>query len=321
MKLVALLPFKDEEWILPTYLSSIVPVVDEIVAVDDGSTDASRRLIEEAGGFVVDNTQVVQSGWAEHSIRETLLRLGRERGGTHFLGLDADEALTAPCREHLREALADLPRGRKLAMQWLTLWKGPDAYRNDGSVWTNLFKDFAFADPGDSDHSYAFLGVARTPGDNSEQNWVKLPPARGAVLHYQFVPWRRCQVKQAWYRCSELIRSPDRAYDINRMYAISLDSPRAELTAVPREWLAGIDVPPDIAALPPAWHLAAIQAWFGEYGVTYFEPLQIWHVPELREEFVQKEGREPRPVTRLNPIRRVMRAIDSRGAAAKPARG
>jgi hypothetical protein len=312
MKLIALLPFKDEEWILPAYLSSVAPVVDEIVAIDDGSTDRSRALVEAAGGYVVDNTAVVESGWAEHSIRETLLRLGRERGGTHFIGLDADEALTTPSRTHLRAALAGLQPGQKLAMQWLTLWKSPTEYRDDESVWKDLFKDFAFADSGGGGHDYAFLGVARTPGDNDMAKWVRLAPERGAVLHYQFVPWHRTQVKQAWYRCSELIRTPERAYDINQMYSITLETPGVHTRRVPDDWLAGIDVSGDVVNLPPAWHLDAILGWFGEYGVEFFEPLQIWHVPELHERFVRDVGREPVPVTRIGFARRVARAVAAR---------
>ena len=37
MKVIALLPFKNEEWILPTYLSNVLPIVDEIIALDDNS--------------------------------------------------------------------------------------------------------------------------------------------------------------------------------------------------------------------------------------------------------------------------------------------
>ena len=314
MKLIALLTFKNEEWILPAYLSSVAPAVDEIVAIDDGSTDGSRALVEAAGGHVVDNEAIVASGWAEHPIRERLLRLGRERGGTHFLGLDADEALTTPATRGLRDAVAALAPGRKLAMQWLTLWKSPTRYRDDDSVWANLFKDFAFADDPAADYGYAFLGVARTAGDNREENWVRLPPERGAVLHYQFVPWERTQVKQAWYRCSELIRTPERAYDINRTYAITLDDPRARTAEVPPEWVEGNAVSDDAVALPPAWHLDAVLGWFDEYGVEFFEPLQIWHVERLHDEFVRRTGREPVPLVRLPLARRVARAVAARVA-------
>jgi hypothetical protein len=325
MKLIALLPFKDEEWILPAYLSSVSPVVDEIIALDDGSTDASRQLIQDAGGTVIANA-TEGLGWAEHSVATrsrmnaawaTLLRLGRERGGSHFLCLDADEALTAPSWTFLREALADLHPGQKLAMRWLTLWKGRDVFREDDSVWSGLYKDFAFADSPDPEFNIPYLGVARTPGDNDEGSWIRLPVEKGAVLHFQFVPWARSQAKQAWYRCVELIREPDRAYDINRTYAISTDQPNARTAYVPALWKAGLEVPQGIENLSPAWHLQRILEWFDEYGVEFFEPIEIWHVEELHAEFVRRLGREPEPLVRLPPIRRIAHAVAARARTAR----
>jgi hypothetical protein len=326
VKLIALLPFKDEAWILPAYLSSVAPVVDEIIALDDGSTDASRQLVEAAGGTVVANEDT-GLGWAEHSVATrsrmnaawaTLLRLGRERGGTHFLCLDADEALTAPCRAHLREALAALEPRQKLAMRWLTLWKRRDAYREDDSVWSGLYKDFAFADaPDDPAFDIPYLGVARTPGDNDEARWARVPVERCAVLHFQFVPWERSQAKQAWYRCVELIREPGRAYDINRTYSISTDQPGARTAQVPLEWIEGLEVPAGIEQLPPAWHLERILEWFDEHGIEFFEPIAIWHVPQLHAEFVRRVGREPEPLLRLPPVRRVAHALAARARAAR----
>jgi len=57
MKLIALLPMTNAEWILSLYLPSVIPVVDEIVATDDDSTDRSRELVERAGGYVVDSAE------------------------------------------------------------------------------------------------------------------------------------------------------------------------------------------------------------------------------------------------------------------------
>lgn len=320
MKLIALLAFKDEEWILPAYLSSLEGVVDEIVGIDDGSTDRSRALVEEAGGYVVENEVRCSEGWAEHAIRERLLRLGRERGGTHFLCLDADEALTSTARVTLRPALEALPPGAKLALRWLTLWKSQSSFRHDGSVWTDLYKDFAWADDPSSDYSYAFLGVARTPGANRAEDWTRLPAEAAAVLHYQFVPWRRTEVKQAWYRCSEFLKAPDRAFEINRTYAHSLDDPGVRTLEVSRAWTESIEVPVGIEDLEPAWHLDAILSWFDQRGAGFFEPLQIWQVPELRARFVEEVGRAPEPVLALRLPERLRRASAARLRRLAPTR-
>ena len=52
MKVIGILPFKNEEHFLPTYLSNVKPICDEIIAVDDYSTDNSRKIMEDAGVIV-----------------------------------------------------------------------------------------------------------------------------------------------------------------------------------------------------------------------------------------------------------------------------
>jgi hypothetical protein len=209
--------------------------------------------------------------------------------------------------------LAKLKPGDKLAMRWLMLWREPDAYRDDRSVWAKLVKDFAFADDPDTE----LAGAARTSGPNSEDRWHKVPPECAAVLHYQFVPWWRTQAKQAWYRCFALIREPQEAYRINAMYRATLDTRAAHTTAVPPGWLEGIAVPAGIQDLPGAWHLGAILEWFDEYGIEFFEPLQIWHVPELRDAFLETVGRRPRPTLHLPPRQRAASILASAAAAVK----
>ncbi|MEO5357096.1 MAG: hypothetical protein H7844_07350 [Nitrospirae bacterium YQR-1] len=300
MKIIALLPVKNEAWILPTYLSSIKPVVDEIIAIDDNSTDSSREMLLSAGAVVFDNEEKVKTGWAEHSIRVKLLHYGRQRGGTHFICLDADEAFTGNFAAKIPYYLKMLNPGQKFLMQWLALWKFPFFYRDDTSVWSNNFKDFMFCDDRKSEHDYAFLGVGRTVGKCTPENTIKISPSEGAVFHFQFVPWERFQIKQAWYRCSELIESPKEAVRINSVYAITKDDPNAKLTAVPPDWLDCLDIPENMNNLHGGWYLDEIFNFFETYGIRFFEPLEIWHISELKNEFIKHTGREPKPVTSHN---------------------
>ena len=87
MKVIALLPVKNEEWCLPAYLHNTLKVVDQIITIDDGSTDSSIRILLKAGAKVYSSEKLknYNSGWSEGSIRAELLRLGREAGGTHFV--------------------------------------------------------------------------------------------------------------------------------------------------------------------------------------------------------------------------------------------
>ena len=58
MKVISLLPFKNEEWVLPSYLYSIKRLSDEIIAIDDGSTDNSVKILESAGAKVYSSEKL-----------------------------------------------------------------------------------------------------------------------------------------------------------------------------------------------------------------------------------------------------------------------
>lgn len=284
MKVIALLPFKNEEWILPTYLSSVVPLVDLVISVDDGSTDRSREIMENAGDKVVvyDNDALTDVAWSEHHIRETLLRLGREAGGTHFVCLDADEAFTGVTKRKWVKLLRAMEPGTKLHMQWLANWKTLDHYRDDHSVWSNNFKDFVVCDKEGISYPYNWLHVGRTPGPNTSETLLRVNPKHAAIHHFQFSDFRNFQIKQCYLRCSELIKHPGTEAAINNKYRITLDDPNAQVRGCPPEWMDGL-VLPDMSVERTWWRKQALFDYFDKYGIDYFRKLDIWHVPEIKE--------------------------------------
>ncbi|HKM54252.1 MAG TPA: glycosyltransferase family 2 protein, partial [Isosphaeraceae bacterium] len=92
---------KDEESNLPTCLSTVTDLVDEIVIVDTGSTDRTREIALEFGARVVDFTWVDDFSAARN---ESL----RHATGRWILWLDADEWLADEDRQRLRNLLARL---------------------------------------------------------------------------------------------------------------------------------------------------------------------------------------------------------------------
>jgi glycosyltransferase involved in cell wall biosynthesis len=285
MKIIALLPFRNESWILPTYLKNVLPIVDEVIAIDDYSTDGGKEILEkESKVKVYSNNETLKSGWAEFNIRQKLLELGREAGGTHFVCLDADETFTTNFVPLAKKVISKLEPGQKLSLQWLALWKSADHYRDDNSVWSNNFKDFVVHDDGKISHVHPgnTIGVGRTPGLNTNENWLKLNNKYGAVLHYQFSNWRNFQLKQAWYRCSEKIMNAGNAQSINQKYSITLDDPNTFVKSCPHEWVNGLPNL-DIQNLPISWHLEKIKEFFNEYGPNYFNDLNIWHIQEIKD--------------------------------------
>jgi len=308
MKIIALLPFRNEEWCLPSYLHNTTKIVDEIIAIDDGSIDNSVKILEDAGAKVYSSEKLIKfnSGWSEGSIRAELLKLGREAGGTHFVCLDADETFTNPLVENFQELIPQLQPGEKMSLQWLALWKSYSSYRHDATVWSNNWKDFVvYDDPSLSYNHNQHMHVGRTPASVSDVNnesWRRLENEHGAVMHFQFSAYNNFQLKQCWLRCSELIQEPNNSQGINIKYSITLLEQNVGLEEMPKSWYDGI-VLPKVENFDPEWKdssfvradlLPGIYKYFEDYGVEFFENLNIWHVPQLRNYFIKQTGRMPR---------------------------
>ncbi len=285
MKIIALLPVKNEEWILPTYLHSIKKYADEIIVVNDNSTDKTKEILESFGAKVYDNTHIVKSGWAEYEIRKDLLRLGRESGGTHFIVLDADEVISESFN---KEDIYKLQKGQKMSFRWSILWGNTWLERIDG-VFNNLYKDFIFCDDGVSSYSYEFLGVSRCP---KLSNNIKTLVSDSIVLHFQNYQLARNQIKQVWYKCSELINGLN-VRKINNKYFFISDKVKTKPLQIENDIL----LPQETFDIEKDWHYKQILKWFNIYGITFFEGLQIWHIKELHDIFIEKTKREPKSKT------------------------
>jgi|SaaInlStandDraft_4_1057021.scaffolds.fasta_scaffold23998_2 glycosyltransferase involved in cell wall biosynthesis len=307
MKIIALMPVKNEEWILPYSLQSLSNIADEIIAIDDDSTDDSKKIIQDFGGIVLPNNKKQFYGctsYSEYNMRQQLLEEGRKRGGTHFICIDADEIFTTPFQKNVSPLLSQLKPGHKLSFPWITLWKHTRFYRNDQSPWSNLYKDFIFHDDKKSNYKLEHeLFINRTPLENASNNVSTVPIDMGAVLHFQFVPWIKTEIKQAWYRCLEHLKTPNQAFLINQKYSISLDNKMVQLKEVPSAWTENMNIPEDLASISYTWQLDEIFKIFDHHNIQFFEPLQIWHIPQLYNEFIKRVGRNPRPV--LKPAIRI----------------
>jgi len=290
MKVIGLFPVRNEEWILPTTLAQLRRFTDDIIALDGFSTDRSADLIRKTGGTVLtqDGRDPRYAEW-----RQTLLEAGRQRGGTHFIWLDADEAFTTPFLNTFRSRLAAMKPGQKLVMDWLALWKDARRIRSDDSVWSQNYKDFVFCDDGVSGFDRTKLHEGRTPGANTPDRTIRIPRAEGAVLHFQFTPFHRFQLKQAYVRGLELLQGKP-AWRINHQYRITRDDPQARTEPIPDTWLEGLPNLDALAETGGETYLQSIRGFFEQKNIGFFEPLDIWHIPELAADFQRQMHRLPR---------------------------
>ena len=302
MKIITLLPFRNEEHFLKTCLTSVSEITDEIICINDKSTDNSKQVALELGAKVYDNTEKNEFGSIENQVRESLLNLGREANGTHFIFLDADEALTSNLKFNL-SIINDLKPGQSIELLWMAIWKSLKRYKTDNSVWSNNFKDFIYCDdPSESfikkefdNPDYKKYDVAwpthptRTPSKNKIRHDIE----KGAVLHYQFSNWEAFQLKQAWYRCSELIQNDGKKHDeINSKYKITLEESNYlndfknifKTSKIPSYLFDDVHQP-DLEKIynQSAWRLNQIQKWFDTFGKEYFQDLDIWHLDNIKK--------------------------------------
>lgn len=294
---------------LPCCLASLKGVADMVIGMDDHSSDHSGDIVRERGGIVLEMEGEL-SGFSqgkEKVIRQRLLEDARRRGATHFFCIDADEVVTVPFRRYGRELLENLEPGHKLALRWLTLWGSPRLFRDgDYSKFHRIYRSVIVRDAPDLPSYEGFLHMPRTPGSDEKSNVTKCPLEKGALLHFTAAELLPYQMKIAWYHCVELVRRPDEAERINRFYFRDWDERHIRLRSVPDAWVEGLPLD-DIPPCPPSWQWEEMQRLFDEKGVEFFEPLEIWHIPRLREEFLRRAGREPCKKSMVTRLRRCLR--------------
>lgn len=289
MKIIALLPVKNEEWILDTYLSSMKKIADEIIALDDNSTDRTREILNSNDVIIIECEKMEAVNMSQK--RNLLLDEGRKRGGTHFIWLDADESFDYRFLKNGRNIIEKLTPGQKISLPWITLWKSAAKERIDG-VWKDIPKDVIVYDLLEYSFENKELSEARTQGPNN--NILKLSRDDGVILHFQFLNFKDAQIKQAWYRCIELIQSKKSPRRINNTYSIGLDGENITTQETQKEWFNEISIPQQ-ESNKGKWYVDDILRMFDAYGIKHFEPLDIWYVKELKEEFIKKIKRRPKP--------------------------
>jgi Tfp pilus assembly protein PilF/glycosyltransferase involved in cell wall biosynthesis len=282
-KIVALVPVRNEASRIAFCLRALALYADAIVCLDDASEDESVAVIESLARKCRVEKILRKTKWHldEPGDRNALLQAGRAVGGTHFIAIDADEAFTANCvaNQFLRQLILALQPGDSLAMNWIQLWRGIDQYRFDKSAMTWDSKAVIFCDDGLCSHSSEFVHTPRVPA-NLSGRCHSLPGYAHGLLHFQFVNWRNLLVKQAWYRCLEHVRQPEKpVQEINNRYAASKDETGLGLKAAPSEWLAGYPFfDCSIVAGPETWREKQVLRWFEEFGRDHFRQLDIWDI-------------------------------------------
>jgi hypothetical protein len=292
LKTIALLPIRNEAAMLPYSLDCLSKCCDVVLVYDQDSEDTSRDICRQ-----FPRVQLIESKTAAvcEVGRWRLLDAARDYEGENFLWCtDADELISpAQFRRFLAREQARLEPGTVVEGMFYHLWGRTDRYRDDGSPYAPYWKAFGLVDDRKADFD-------RSPALPLHQSRVPLRERQSViqsdllhVLHLQWLKFRENQLKQAWYRCSELLdgRQPS---EINARYSITLPPSRVRTSSVPEEWVEGVTFP-DTREEGVTWQERDVIQWLEEFGPQRFEPLEIWHIRELDKVFRARVGRRPRP--------------------------
>lgn len=164
-RMVALLAVRDGMRFLPGYLRNVAPQVDGIIALDDGSSDDSPRLLagHEAVIELLHNPQNRQT-WDEVGNHRALVKAALSHRAEWIVCVDADERLELDFRARAERVIA---RGNLLgysayAIHLRELWDDPCQYRSDG-IWGRKSVARLFRAREDHDFDTASLHGSKAP--------------------------------------------------------------------------------------------------------------------------------------------------------------
>lgn len=308
MKIITLLPVKNEAWILKYSLENFSSFSDHIIIADQNSSDETVQVCQS-----FPKVKIIKNPYEGHSNKVRWLLLDEARkieGEKLIVCLDADELISSKFVDEILEKSDRKPQS--FSSEWLQLWGDQNHYRTDG-VWKNNIKEFAFFDDNSIDY---------VRNEVINDHTARIPKIPGTIklnmpiLHYQYLAKERSSIKQAWYMCKELIAgySPMR---INHKYSIAdINIKSATMTQLEDYFRENIpDINPNIFELKDSIRENEITTIFKEMGVAKFEGLNIWDNQQLRDYFVQETGRQPKArfypkiVIKLNNIKNIIKKI------------
>lgn len=296
MKLVALMPVRNEAWCLGLTLRVALLWCDEVVVFAHNCTDRSAEIALRCATATNRVTVVGKDDplWDEMTHRQAMLELARVKGrpgapdgpgATHIALVDADELMTADivgrARGWIQRFNKDELVRRRLEMPLYNLRDGWKYHAN--GIWGDRVTTIAFEDQpslhwaGDRFHHREPMGmnlVAHTPVQHGT----------GGVLHLWGFNERRLRAKHALYKVTERLRWPDKPVEeIERYYNQAIYNTTAEkwtYREVPEEWLDGyqtlISQYLELEAEP--WQVEEVNRLVHVHGFSTFRGLDLFGI-------------------------------------------
>lgn len=239
MKLVGLMPARNEAWCLGLTARVALMWCDALMILDHASIDRTPsivlELVYEFPGRII--YERVAGEWMEMQHRQLMLATAREHGATHIAIVDADEVLTGNlAKRGAMESIygSDL-KGHILQLPGYNLRGNLHRYHANG-IWGNRWFSTAFRDDarlswaGDKFHAREPQGVELKP-------YRPIAQGQGGVMHMWGASERRLRAKSALYKVTERLRWPEKpAPEIERMYSWAIYGEHDSRYGTPATW-------------------------------------------------------------------------------------
>lgn len=292
MRLVAMMPCRNEDWVLELSARAALMWCDALVIFNHASTD---RTAEIALGLCrefplrVVFMETCDPEWREMSHRQELLGAARHFAATHLAIVDADEVLTGNLLDRIRTHVESMAPGRILHLPGYNLRGGLDRFHSNG-IWGNRWFSTAFRDEprmgwsGDRFHH-------REPADCMP---IAQPvtQGQGGIMHLWGASERRLRAKHALYKMTETLKWPDKPRaEIETLYNQAF-FPHANLrfdqnwlyATVPPEWWAPYShLRSRVKVDEVPWQEEACVALHVEHGAERFAGLDLFGVVSKEE--------------------------------------
>ena len=284
MKLVGLMPVRNEAWVLGFSARVALQWCDELIVSLHQSADESREIVEEVERETDGRCWWIahhDRAWTEMQQRQALLEQARD-DGTHIALIDADEILTANLIRTMRlQVLARLDTS--IMMLPLYNLRGSMTRYHANGTWGRRIVSVAFKDSpelewrGDRFHHREPMGRAWRPFQPYGQG-------EGGVLHLWGANERRLAAKHRLYKITERLRWPDKdVREIEQMYsmyekgALGDDPRRWTFNSVPESWIGPyrelMEKHLHLDAVP--WQEAECDRLIAEHGRERFAGLSV----------------------------------------------
>lgn len=277
MKKIAVMPVKDEEWILEHNLTCASLFFDHIIVADQNSSDRTPEICKKFPKVVYIKNNSTE--YNEGNRRQLLLDAARSFDGNNFIAnLAADEIFSANILDPqvFDRLVKDQKPGTGFSFHWVQLWRSEKEYRDDTSVWSNSYRPFAFIDDRITNYRKGFAHLSIIPEDLMSTAVIC---HEIKVLHYQFVSFERMLAKQRWARLLEFghYSQPDflKSIILNNKYYITKDEHNLKTSPVSSNWLHKY-APFIIKIKSEPWHISASIEFIKKYSPQRLYWLDIW---------------------------------------------